>query len=253
MNTPTFSIITPIEVHNQERKAQLMRAVESVNSQTYNVQGSRKGLFEHIVIDDGSQIPWELPNYPWLKRINQDRLERLIAANKGFKASKKNWFVLLDSDDALSPYYLEACAEMIKKNPNHKVFNFGSVHFSPDYTVNLRDPFKPPMLEKGHDIFSTGNIVKGTFIFHRECYETLGGFPEITNPWDFSKHACEKFPEIKPFFTVRDDEGKEVLKEMGNPMGDDYYLFYKLTRLYHSLPLDVYLYMVYHKGQRNLP
>ncbi len=253
MAFPTFSILTPVNVHSQERLAQLLRAIDSVKNQTYSVEGSQDGLWEHVVVDDGSPVPFDLPGHPWLKRINQDHLERLIGLNKAFEASTKEWFVFLDSDDMLSPYYLEACAAMINKYPEYKVFNFGCLYFHPTYMMSMRAPFQPPVLEKGHEIFGGGNIVNGTFIFHRECWEKLGGFPNVTNPWDFSAEAQKEFPELVPYFTIRNEDNPNgVVHELGNPMGQDFYMFYKLTRQYHSKPVDVYLYMVFNKGKHEL-
>lgn len=253
MSFPTFSIITPVYIHNQARHKMLARAVGSVKNQSYEVKGEQEGLWEHIVVNDGSPTPCELPEYPWLKVLKQKHLERLYAANLGFKEAKNEWFVLLDSDDMLSPYYLEACSWMIKKFPNYKVFNFGSVHFHPDCRVSARGTFEPKVLEKGHEMFGGGKIVKGTFIFHRSCYEKLGGFPECTNPWDFSEFAQKTYPEIKPYFTVEWGEKKtKIIKELGNPMGDDFFLFYKLTREYHSKPIPAFLYMAFHKGKKGL-
>lgn len=253
MASPTFSIITPFHVHSQERGRQLLRCVDSVKNQSYEVEGSQEGLWEHILINDGSTAEFTLPEYPWLKRFDQAHLERLIASNVGFENATKDWFVFLDSDDALSPYYLEACAAMINQNPDYKVFNFASVYFHPNYQVSTRGAFRPPELEKGHVVFGGGQIVNGTFIFNRECYEKLGGFPHCTNPWDFSAKAQEEFPELKSIFTIVNEDNKNgVVRELGNPMGQDFYFFYKLTREYHSKPYDIPLYMVFNKGNRQL-
>ncbi len=253
MSDPTFSIITPYHIHSQERGQQFIRCLDSVKNQSYSVGGSSEGLWEHIIIDDGSALKVDLPDYPWIKRLEQPHLERLIAINQGFKEATKDWIVFLDSDDMLSPFYLEACAAMINQNPDYKVFNFASIHFYNNYQVANRGAFKPAELEKGHEFFGGGNIVNGTFIFHRECYEKLGGFPHQTNPWDFSKEAQEEFPELKPVFTIiNEDNPGGVVRELGNPMGQDFFYFLKLTREYHSKPFDVPLYMVFGKGQRTL-
>ena len=253
MSFPKFSIITPCNVHSQERLAQLYRAIDSVKNQTYSVEGKQDDLWEHIIINDGSPVEFTLPDYPWIKRIDQPHLERMIADNRAFEQMTGDWVVLLDSDDCLSPYYLEACADMINKFPDYEVFNFGSIHFHPTYFVSCRGPFRPKELEKGHEVFGSGNIVKGTFIFSRECYDKLGGFPETTNPWDFSAKAQEEYPELKQFFTIYNDDNKNgVVKEMGNPVGDDFYYFFKLTREYHSKPIEIFLYLAFHKGQREL-
>ena len=253
MSFPKFSIITPVSVHSQERLQQLYRAIDSVKNQTYTAEGTQEGLWEHIIVNDGSMIEFTLPDYPWIKRIDQPHLERMIAANRAFEQVTGDWIVFLDSDDVLSPFYLEACSQMISRYPDFKVFNFGSIFFHPNYFVSTRGPFMPQMIEKGHEVFGGGNIVMGTFIFAKECLDKLGGFPEVTNPWDFSAKAQEEYPELKQYFTIiNEDNPNGVVREMGNPVGNDFYYFYKLTREYHSKPIDVYLYIVFNKGQRTL-
>lgn len=233
-----FSIITPAYVYNKWRLGLLLRAVNSVQAQTFRD-------FEHIVIDDGSLVKPDL-KADKLKILRQEHLERLIAINKGFKEAKGEWIVCLDSDDELVSYYLEVCNKMIEKYPEYKVFNFGSIHISVDYKARPRDAFKPKKLEKGHEIFGGGNIVNGTFIFKRECLDKVGMFPETSSPWDFSAMAQKEFPELKEMFMVDHvNEPKKIVKELGNPWGNDYYLFYKLTREYYSMPIDAHLYVVY--------
>jgi glycosyltransferase involved in cell wall biosynthesis len=253
MPFPTFSIITPVHVHSQERLAQLYRAIDSVKAQTYSVGGSQEGLFEMLIVNDGSIVDFTLPDYPWLKRFDQPHLERNYACNNAMKNATKEWFCFLDSDDMYSPYYLEAVAAMINNHPDYKMFNFASLHIHPNYSISVRGSFRPAVLEKGHAAFGGGQIVNGTFVFNRECYEKLGGFPETTNPWDFSAQAQKEFPELKEIFTIiNEDNPNGVVRELGNPWGQDFYYFYKLTREYHCLPCELPLYWVFHKGQRAL-
>ena len=119
----------------------------------------------------------------------------------------------------------------------------------------------------GHKVFGGGNIVNGTFVFHRSVYDDLGGYPphdikdidcseinyggkrelHMTSPYDFSAYAQIEFPEIREYFMVNHiAEPHKIIKELGNPWGNDYYLFYKYTRKYHSKPMDEnWLYVVH--------
>lgn len=243
---PRFTIITPVYIHNQARLIKLERAIGSVANQTFKD-------FEMIVVNDGSPCPWTPPEYPWLKVLEQPHLERLIACNLAFGQAEGEIIVFLDSDDELASYHLECVNMMYEVCPQYKVFNFGSVHIYPDFSMRMRGPFKPAMLEEGHDFFGGGQIVNGTFVFKKECIGENVLFPHQTNPWDFSAKAQEEFPELKNLFTiVNEDNPNGVVKELGNPMGQDFYLFYKLTRKYHSKPIDVYLYTVHQKGERKV-
>jgi len=248
---PRFSILTPYYNHSQDRIDQLERCIGSVANQTFKD-------FEMILIDDGSRMDWKPPEYPWLKVFHQEHLERLYALNAAFKVATGEIICLLDSDDQYMSFYLECVDDMYKKFPDFKIFNFGSIHCHPNYEVRLRGAFKPAVKEVGHEFFGGGNIVKGTFVFKKECITPENGFvdgrlyPERTNPWDFSADAQKEFPELVAMYTITNDVGNRVVREIGNPMGDDFFLYYKLTRKLHSKPLDLYLYIANHKGQRGL-
>ena len=239
MNKPKFSSIRPVYIYNEQRMADLDRCMTSVLNQTVH-------NFEHIIINDGSPIEMVVDDPPHITYLQQDHLERLYAFNKGFEKATGDWICLLDSDDEYMSYYLEVCEKAIEAYPDKKMFNFGSIHISQDYKARVRDSFKPEMLEVGHEIFGGGNIVNGTYIFHKSVLKELGGFPNTASPWDFSVMAQDEFPELKPLFTVdHPDHPEGVPKELGNPWGQDFYLFYKYTRKYHSVPFDAHIYVVH--------
>lgn len=266
-----FSILTPVNIHSPQRKLGLVRAINSIVGQTYPPE-----FFEHIVVDDGSPVVFEeieqlQKQYPWLKyKKNPDRLERLNCYHDAFEMSTGDWYVFLDSDDQLSPYALEIYNKVIEENPDYKLFNFGSVHIHKDGRIAMRGPFQPKRLEVGHELFGKGNIVNGTFIFHKSLYEEMGVFPHglvtwpdqdelekiygrkgelsMCSPWDFSCYAQLEFPELRPYCSVdKWNEPGKVVQELGNPFGQDFFLFYKYTRRFWSLPIDLYLYWVFSK------
>jgi len=266
---PRFSVLTPVYLHSPQRKQGLLRAIHSVGNQTFED-------FEHIVIDDGSPVVFEeleqiKAMYPKLIYWKRDaHLERINSYHDAFERATGEWFCFLDSDDQYSPYYLELCEKMINENPEYKMFNFGNMYVHKDGRVVHRGPWDVPKLEVGHEVFGKGRIVNGTFIFHRSVYEDLGGFPhgvitpedqdemekiyhrrgnlEATNPWDFSCMAQLEFPELRQFCIVDvEGETRRYIKELGNPMGQDYYLWYKYTRKFQSLVFNIYPYLVYPK------
>jgi glycosyltransferase involved in cell wall biosynthesis len=260
LTEPKFSIITPVHVYNKDRGDQLLRAIKSVENQTYK-------NFEHIIINDGSTMAVDIPHHPWLRTLNQEHLERIIAFNYGFAEARGDWFCVLDSDDEWAPDYLEQCVSFIKEWPEYRMFNFGCKYLHKDGKVTERDAFQPAELEVGHEVFGTGNIVSGTYIWSRDIYADLGGFPpaEITegidvpwyrkgslsmcSPWDFSAYFQWKHPEIQPLFqVVHPDHPAGLPKELGNPWGQDYALFYEYTRKYKSKAiLGKFLYLVHPK------
>ena len=262
MNSPNFSVLTPCYIHSPQRKLGLIRAIHSVGTQTHDD-------FEHIVIDDGSPVVFEeleklqtlYPNLVYQR--NEGHLERVNCFHDAMQLMKGEWVVTLDSDDVLSPYALELYKKVINENPDYKMFNFGCMYMHKDGRVTHRGPTHIPMLEVGHEVFGKGQIVSGTYIFHKSVYEDLGGFPHgvitpenqeemkelyhsegelnVCNPWDFSCYAQLEFPELRQFCLVDvENEPNKFVQELGNPWGQDYYLYYKYTRKYQSFAVDIY-------------
>lgn len=268
-----FSIITPIYVgedHEKERRLELFpKTIESIKNQTYD-----KEKFEHIIVNDGSTIPLSIPAYPWIRVVEQSNLQRLSAFNRGFEESKGEIITLLDSDDEYEPDYLKNVDLFYRKYPKYKMFNFGCTHVHKDGVSTQRDAFCPKKKRVGHEVFGGGKIVNGTFVFHRSVFEDLGGYmPSVvrdvdctdvaypahksdskpyirdlfnTSPYDFSAYMQLKYPEIQQFFmTKHPDHPDGLVRELGNPWGQDYALFYMYTRKYHSKAImGKYLYKV---------
>jgi len=239
-----FSVITPVYLHNDKRKKDFVRCIGSLEDQTFKD-------FEHVIVDNGSKI--KIPEAFFETHvIRMERLERVLALREGFKRAKGEWFCLLDSDDRYKSNYLEKITEYIKEHPESKMFNFGAQYIHTDGKNHNRGSFKPKKEKIGHEVFGGGNIVNGTFVFHRSVWDDLGDFPTTTdklwNPWDFSAAAQEEFPELKKFFMVdHEQEKNKIVKELGNPWGQDFYLFYKYTRKYHSIPKEDCLYVVHNR------
>lgn len=265
----TFSIITPIYAWNQEKADQLGRCIDSIKNQSYPHE-----LIEHIIINDGSSIPLVIPDYSWIKVIQQGCFNRVTAYNNGFKKAKNEVIWMLDSDDELIPTALDVIDIAYQLNPKYQMFNFGCIYIHKDGGENIRGAFQPKEEKKGHEIFGGGNIVNGTFVFSRKIYDDLGAFPEnevkgidctainypaggdlwirnltMSSPYDFSAWFQLQHPEIREFFMVNvDSEPNKIIKELGNPWGQDFALFYKYTRKYHSKPLhNEYLEVVHPK------
>src|SRR3990167_2608580 len=266
---PRLTVLTPIHCWNQYRIDGIKRAGESLEKQNFKD-------FEWIVVNDGSTVEFTLPK--WAKVINKDHAERVVAYNAGLKKARGEIICFLDSDDEYEPYYLERVDSYFRRWPNYKMFNFGARYIHPDNTEALRGAFKPKKKKIGHEVFGGGQIVNGTFVFHRSVYDDLGAYPEqhlrmdcselnynpkddegkqipgerdlfMSTPYDFSAAMQMKFPEIRKFFMV-DHESEprwKIVKELGNPWGNDFAIWYTYTRKYHSKPIDDYNYIVHSK------
>lgn len=259
---PRFSILTPVHLWGKKRVDDFVRCADSVRRQTLKD-------FEWVVIDDGSTQDFLWDSISDVAKVyHLPHVERVVSYNSAFERAKGEWFVFLDSDDELDDNYLEKVDQIINKYPDYKMFNFGCKFIHKDGKTTTRDPFEPKKMEIGHEVFGGGKIVNGTFVFKRSVWEDLGGFPpqdikdvdcseinyggvrnlSMCTPYDFSAAAQLEFPEIRQFFMVNHEaEPDKILKELGNPWGQDFYLFYKYTRKYHSFPVKEYLYIVHLK------
>lgn len=257
---PRFSVITPVHLWSSKRVDDFVRCIQSVRNQTFK-------SFEWIVVNDGSIVPFLWDSIRDVAIVlEQPHLERVVAYNKAFEAMTGEWVVFLDSDDELTPDALEKLVKIIDENSEYSLINFGCKFIHKDGKENLRGPFEPKKETVGHEIFGPGNIVNGTFIFKRSVWEEMGGFPpqdnknmdcteinyggvrdlSMCNPWDFSALAQLQYPELRQFFFIDfHSEKDKLIKEMGNPWGNDFYLFFKYTRQYFSKPVKEYLYVVH--------
>jgi glycosyltransferase involved in cell wall biosynthesis len=225
-SNPSFSIITP----TCNRDSQLKRACESVARQTYSE-------WEHIIVDDGSENPVQKvlqAIYPQNKvqYIRHDeRMERVVSYNDGLKAVKNDWICFLDDDDEILPFQLEYLAEAIKLYPETKIFNWGGLVTAKNKGwIRTRDPIE--FEEKLEGEVESGQIVNGQFMFHKSCLEKTGLFPEARNCYIFADMAGI------PGYNSK-------VRTLGNPWGQDFYLWYKLTRHYIPKKLDYYLYITH--------
>jgi glycosyltransferase involved in cell wall biosynthesis len=228
-----------------------LRCANSVFGQTYQD-------FEWVVADDISNPPienileendsWWRPRGLQVKIVRlPEKQGRLYARNAAMKASSGEWITWLDSDDEYASWYLQAMDEAIKLYPDYKIFNFNHLIFHYDYNSSIRQFIN--MDVQGDKPFRAGTIGAGAFVFHRSVYEDIGPLPE-RGLWDFAGKALEEFPEIKPFYW---NEQKQNYDTLGNPWGEDFYYFYKMTRKYKSKYLKCAPYFVHSRWGHRWP
>jgi len=229
-----FSIVLPV----WNRENFIARAIRSIYNQTYP-------KWELIVVEDGSSDGTS----DCIKTFTDERITvldlaqnegRIVARNRGVLIAKNDWICFLDSDDEYLSVYLEALNNAINEYPDYKVFNFGSiclwrnkVSWTDELQYNgmtYRGVFKPNELAVGHEHFDSGHIGTGSFVFHKDCIKEVGLIPEIPSPYELSE--VSGIPGYG-----------RLVRPLGNPWGDDYYMFYKLTRKFKSKPLDMNLYI----------
>jgi len=239
-----FSVVTPVTYDKDSLDELRMPRYEMF----FRCQGSIKNQsftdFEWVVADDVSIPPveevFEADKVVRLK----EKSGRLIARNAGMKEAQGEWITWLDADDEYASFYLDALNDAIRLYPDYKIFNFNHLIVAHNYSTHVRK-FIDMSVQKDKP-FPAGTVGAGSFIFHRSVMEDIGYFPEL-GLWDFAAKAFEEFPEIKPFYETKDADGKLTgqFNSLGNPWGEDWYYFYKMTRKYESKYLDFAPYIVH--------
>ena len=239
MNKPTFSIIVP----TFNRLNLFKRCLRSLRNQTYD-----KNLFEIIVVVDGSDdgtkewtrgLKYNLPCTVF--HIEKENKGRIISRNKGMELAKNDWICWCDSDDELVSTYLEVFAKAIEEHPDTNVFTAGTVVYN-EKTLHssLRDGFMPGVRKDGRgcDQFKSGGVSTGGFIFNRRLIPFVGFLPEAKVPYggddSFPAVATQRYPELAALYG-QTESGQ--WKPFGNPWGDDWMMFYMLTR--ENVPVKI--------------
>lgn len=208
---------------------------------------SPKGAWEVIVIDDASTDDTVKRVEKWKKRFPknvvllqfQDHLERVVAMNAGLRTARGEWLIRLDSDDEMASHFRKAVDDATDTYPNAELLNWGSlVHWRRDgkyHKTEVRKPFIPSIGDDGTiEPFKSGTICNGGFIFKRELLFKAGFLREATNCYKFGEMFLNRFEELKPLYTMEDGKLKT---DLGNPWGDDFALFYALTR--EAMPYNI--------------
>lgn len=280
---PVYSELDPIQggasTQRHFRGKTVQRAIKSIMNQQYPG-------WELIIVDDGCcDYPKGSDGEPVMgsrpitsqvldafadvdkriKVIHQVNGNRAIARNAGMDAATGDWICWLDSDDEYSTHYLRELDQAIKDFPEYSIFNFGSLIHWPDHNTGIRETFKPAEKGKGHEYFRSGHIGSGSFVFKRELWNSNKKYriPDEANPYQFA--ADSKFPwkltREEDEFKYDNTENPEKMfqdgvkrhgSSLGNPWGDDFLQFYKLTRDNRSKPLDVLLYVQYPRAHEEV-
>ena len=187
---PFFSIVLP----TYNRMGPVCQAVESVRGQTFRD-------FELLVADDGSSDGTQ----DFLKRrysseIAEGRIRLLelphggacAARNAALSAATGTWIAYLDSDNVVSPDFLQTFADGIAANPDARNFYAALVRRS-NGTV-LDEPFSREVLLKWNFI----DI--GVYCHHRDLFAEFGGFDQDVvgvEDWDLVIRHSSRYEPVR--------------------------------------------------------
>jgi glycosyltransferase involved in cell wall biosynthesis len=224
-----YSVITPY--YNQKSEL-LQRCIKSVIACGNSA--------EHLLINDGSDKISSTYFYPNVRNFILPHGERVIAYNKGLSVAQGDWICFLDSDDYYLPHYFEVLDKAMEKYPEAQAFNFGAVFLWNDYNTTFKFTHQ---YEKG-EIFKSGDIMSGAFVFKRSLLEGMELLPEATNCYDFGKKCKERWPELQTLYGEKCD--------LGNPWGQDFIFFWMITRMVRPQMLHTAPYVIDIRGDKKL-
>lgn len=224
------------------------RAIKSVQEQIYD------GNIEIVIVDDarmgskkeefGKMLDNIAVQDSRIKIIHHPKeTQRVVATNDGMKSSTKDWLTFLDDDDCYLRTYLYSINRAINQFPDYSIFHFGALVCRAD-RYEIRPTFDIKEEDVGMQTFRSGKIGMGSFVFKKELLDDIGYLPEGKDltPYSFADVVKEKFPELREFYGPTYLEGG---KELGNPWGQDYLLFWMLTRKHKSKGIPIVPYINY--------
>ena len=132
--------------------------------------------------------------------------------------------------------------------PGYKIYHYGAIVVRMGYQ-SYREPAN--IKEEGDHMeeFPSGSIGAGSFCFHKDCLLEVGYLPEALNPYSFADGCKEQMPEIEKWYGPRPTPHIRTAKTLGNPWGDDWFMFYKLTRKFKSKALPIGPYVQFVRAQ----
>ena len=161
---PYFSVIVPA----YNRADTIMKTIDSLLAQTYP-------YFEIIIADDGSSDHtaelFRVVEDDRIRYFYQENAGVSAARNLGAQKSQYNWLTFLDSDDTVSPNWLEDFAKEIEALNVDIVF-CGMRQINKKFGVNkVIDPLDPYKDGQTKGIYNAG-----TFAVKKSIFDKAGGY-----------------------------------------------------------------------------
>lgn len=128
--------------------------------------------------------------------------------NNAVESSQASWFVVLNDDDVLAPYAVEAVAAVFERHPQVALAGGSSIWFSgdvPDFPEPVRWP-TPRLLRPAHAArfrrLNDLNMTHSSTAFMRTGWEAVGGYrpperrihPTANEDRDFQMRICARLP-----------------------------------------------------------
>jgi glycosyltransferase involved in cell wall biosynthesis len=216
MSDELVSVIT----RTRDRPEMLREAVASVAAQTWPA-------VELVVVNDGGEDVTEVLR-PFRDTLAITYLEpgtvgRCRAGNLGVMAARGRWIAWLDDDDLHYPDHLSAVMAALDETGR-------KVAYSDAHRIDVEpDPGGGGWREVGRSVpysedfsrimlFRRAYIHLSTIVYHRECFERLGGFDEsleVLEDWDLFFRFAQDYDfvhvaQVTAAFRIRSDQSNAV-------------------------------------------
>jgi glycosyltransferase involved in cell wall biosynthesis len=226
IDSPLVSIIMPC--YNGEKY--LSETLESVHKQTYE-------NWECIIMDDGStdnskQVISEYQKKDKrYKYFYQPNKGTSVARNNAIHESKGKYILPLDSDDKISPQYIEQAVSVLEKNNDIKLVYSKAMLFGIlNGPWSLRPYSQKEMLIE--------NMIFCSALFRRTDFDRTPGFSEDMRggfeDWDFwltflsESDKVYQIPEVHFYYRIRDNSRNPSVDEaMQKELRHQIYVKYK--------------------------
>lgn len=180
-------------------------ALDSVLSQTYS-------NWECIIVDDGSSDNTKEVSKEYLNQDNrfyyiyQENAGLSAARNTGIKNSSGEYILPLDSDDKISPSYLEDSVPILQNNSDIKI-----VYCNAEYFGEKHGLWEVPDFSLSQILL--GNMIVCTSLYRRSDYEKTTGYNSQMiygwEDWDLWLSILEtggtayRIPKANFFYRIR--------------------------------------------------
>lgn len=171
-NNPKVSVITFVYANATNGRAELLvECLESVKNQGID-------NYEHLIIDDGSDIDLSLiiAKYPMarlVKKLGTGILSSTFTFNMGHQLAQGEYCIYLPSDDLHMPKALPKLIEALDKNADLMMVIGNAVYEYENGRTHKWTPSKKDILEN----MSVGNYVNGCAVMWRKNEKLLGDLP----------------------------------------------------------------------------
>ncbi len=199
---PLVGIIT----RTKNRNILLKRAVESINSQTFNDyvwvivnDGGNPELVENTITKSG----FDLSKVQIIHNPTSQGMEK--ASNIGIKASQSKYLVIHDDDDSWSPSFLQETLSYLEGKQSEKIKGvivhtnkIDEVIADDDSVKNIsQKPYKDWVRSVSlSEILSANMFPPISFVYERKALETVGFYDEslpVLGDWDFNIRFLRHF------------------------------------------------------------